>query len=122
MSSDEFGSAVRARLKEMGRSQEWLGAEVARLTDRDAPYRQASVWAWIEGENPAPAEVVFAMEVALQLRSGTLSRLLGYLPVTSRSARTVPDAIAADPKLTAMGRRVVLAVYEELVDGGPDGS
>lgn len=122
MSQDEFGEAIRARLNEMGRSQEWLGAEIARITGRAKPYSQNAVSAWITGDNQAPVQVVFAIEQILQLRAGTLSRLLGFLPLTTRSARSVPDAIDADPKLSAMGRRVVLAVYEELVDGGPDGS
>lgn len=115
-------AAMRKALADMGRSQSWLGAEVARLEGRPDPYSQASVSDWLLGANAMTPSQVFAVEQALQMRPGTLSRELGYLPMTSRSARSVPDAIAADPKLTAMGRRVVLAVYEELVDGGPDGS
>lgn len=65
MSSDEFGSAVRARLKEMGRSQEWLGAEIARITGRAKPYSQNAVSAWITGDNQAPVQVVFAAGLRL---------------------------------------------------------
>lgn len=122
MTREQFGAAVRARLDDLGRSQEWLGLETSRIEDRDPPYIQATVSQWLLGKTEPAPKTVFAIEQALGVNPGTLSRLLGYLPPSTRSATTVRDAIAADPKLTATGRRVIAAVYEELVDGSSDGS
>jgi hypothetical protein len=121
MSRAEFGAALRKRLNEMDRSQEWLGAEAARLEGREKPYIQQTVGHWINGTAEPSPPATFAIEKALQLRAGTLSRALGYLPPDSRSATTVKDAVAADPKLTASGRRILAKVYEELVDGAAGG-
>lgn len=121
----EVAAAIRQRLAELDRSLSWLGAEVARVMGRADPFSQATVSKWLTvpwaserstaGMSPAQ---VFAAEQALGMRPGTLSRSLGYLPTSSRSARTVPEAIDADPKLTALGRRVLAATYEELVSAG----
>lgn len=59
--------------------------------------------------------MVFAIEKALELGPGTLSRLLGYLPAEATDVLTVPAAVEVDPHLTVLGRRVVLKVYEEMV-------
>lgn len=122
MSRAAFGEAIRDRLHEMKKSQRWLGQEVARLEGRGDAYTQQTVATWLSGSaEPAP-RTVFAVEVALSVKPGSLSRLLGYLPPSTRSATSVRDAIGADPKLTAMGRRVLAAAYEQLVDDGPEGS
>ena len=104
-------------LEEQNRGRSWLGAEVARLEGSDEPISGASVSKWIGGNPPAPSRV-FAIEEALGAPPGSLSKLLGYVPASTRPATTVPAAVANDERLTAMGRRVILAVYEEYVDGG----
>lgn len=115
-------AAIRKRLDDMGRSQSWLGAEVARLEGRAEPYSQSAVNLWLSGKSELSPTQVFALERVLQLRPGSLSRRLGYLPVTARSFTSVRDAVEHDPGLGPVGRRVLLAAYEELVDHGPDGS
>lgn len=115
----EVQAAIRNRLDEMGRSFAWLGAEVARLEGRTDPYGQTAVSAWLgthKGLNPAQ---MFAIEHALQLRPGSLSRQLGYLPVTARSTHTVRDAVNNDPRLGDRARRLILTVYNELADQQP---
>lgn len=119
--ADLFAAAIRRRLDEMGRTQSWLGAEIARQLGRDDPFSQAAISNYLMGKVIPDPPTVFALEQVLQLRAGTLSRLLGYLPASSRSARSVEDAIAADPRLNEVGRRAVLAVYQQLVDQGTDG-
>lgn len=119
---DEFAAAVRRRLADLGVSQEWLGQEVARTIGRDKPFRQATISNYLTGKvEPEPA-VTFAIERALQVRAGSLSRLLGYLPTTTRTARSVPDAIADDPGLSDTARRALTAAYQQLVDERGDGA
>src|SRR5687768_11088382 len=111
----ELGQAIQRELESSGRSQSWLGGEVARIEGRDEPYSQSAVSYWLSAKYvPSPTQV-FAIEEALSLRPGTLSRIVGYLPASSRSVRSVGDAIDTDPRLTANGRRIVRAVYQELV-------
>lgn len=117
----QLGEAIARELDAAGRSQSWLGSEVARLEGRDEPYSQSAVSYWLSAKyEPSPAQV-FAIEEALKLRPGRLSRIMGYLPAGARSVTSVPAAIEADAGLTVLGRRVVLKVYEEFVGGGSDG-
>lgn len=83
----------------------------------DRPISQASVSQWASGEHEPKRAVVFMMEVTLNLRPGTLSQLLGYLPLTARSTRSVAEAVAADTALTKKDRSVLLAVYSSLRSG-----
>lgn len=116
MGQAEFAAIVRTRLTDLGRGQLWLGSEVARLVDRPQPYAQTAVSGWIVGANGVEPDVAFAMERALGLRPGDLSRHLGYLPVAARPEPVgVEAAIAADPRLSATLKRALLAAYRELV-------
>lgn len=58
---------------------------------------------------------VQALELVLQLKRGSLSRLLGWLPVDAVPIISVTEAIAHDPRLTPQNRQAVLAVYETMV-------
>jgi len=117
-----FAASLRRRLDDMGRTQSWLGAEIARLLGRGDPFSQAAISNYLTAKvEPEPA-VTFAIERALQVRAGSLSRLLGYLPTTTRSARSVPDAIADDPGLSDTARRALMAAYQQLVDERGDGA
>jgi hypothetical protein len=114
----QFGEAVRRRLNDLGQTHEWLGAEMARLLERDRPLHQTTVTNYVNGKvEPEPAGV-FAMERALQVAPGTLSQLLGYLPVDRPRGTAVGDAINVDPRLTDSGRRALLAAYQQLIDHG----
>ena len=107
----DFSDALRTQL--VGRSQTEFGATVADCEGRSAPYSQSQVSDWMNGKEPSPSQV-FAIEEALRLRPGTLSRILGYLPVSARNITSVPDALAADPALDVESRNALLASYRVL--------
>lgn len=62
---------------------------------------------------PLPSHV-FAVEQALELEPGHLSRLLGYVPAEWDYPTVVADAVAADPNLSDAGRDAMLALYRSL--------
>ena len=112
---DEVAEIVRVRLSDMGRNQTWLGAETAAVVGREAPWAQTAVSQWLRGVTTPEPEVVFAMERALALRPGDLSRHLGYLPVGSRAEPVgVEQAIQADPRLSDRVKRALTLTYREL--------
>jgi len=113
-----FGQAVRQRLADLGRSRAWLGAEVARLElgEGARPYTASAVTMWVNGETEPTRPKVWAIEAALGAPPGTLSQLLGYLPLGARTITSVPDAVAADPQLSDEARRVLLAVYQAVTE------
>lgn len=95
---------------------------MARIEGRDEPYRQPTISGhWLSVAPPGP-HTVFAIEQALLLRPGSLSKMLGYVPASARSSTSVRDAIADDAGLTDSGRRALLAAYEQLVDHGTNGA
>jgi len=112
-----FGEALQFHLKDQGRTYPWLVDCIARLTGRKR-MDTTNVTRWVNGEYAPDPVVVFAIEEGLGLAPGTLSRTLGYLPVDAAADLSVPAAVEADPRLTVLGRRVVLKVYEELVADG----
>lgn len=117
----EFGRAVEALLN--GRPRGWLGAEVARIIDDTrAPFTASAVTQWIDGETEPTRDKVFAIEAALKVAPGTLSRILGYLPVTAVAARSVPDAIRADRTLPEEARGLLLKVYETFLNNSSGSS
>lgn len=93
-----------------------LGAAVARIEGRAEPYGQPAVTAWLNTSD-IPPDRVFAIEQALGKRPGSLSRLMGYVPVGTERACTVERALAEDPNLTATQREVVLGAYRAAVRG-----
>lgn len=111
-----FGLAVRQRLEDLGRSRAWLGGEVARreMGDGSRPYTASAVTMWVNGDTEPTRPKVWAIEQALGTKPGTLSRLLGYLPLEARTVATVAGAIEQDSRLDEEGRRIMLAVYRVL--------
>lgn len=69
-----------------------------------------AVRTWTTGERVPDPDVVFTIEKQLKLKSGTLSRHLGYLPLDARDSLSVEAAIAADATINEDGRRYLLAV------------
>lgn len=113
-----FGQAVKRRLADLGRSRAWLGAEVARLElgEGARPYTASAVTMWVNGDTEPTRPKVWATEAALGAKPGSLSRLLGYLPVDARPVTTVADAIEADPVLGDEARKVLVAVYRAVTE------
>jgi hypothetical protein len=103
-------------LETKGQSQAWLGAEVAAVLGRPHPYSQSVVSQWLHGQTEWQPSVLFAVERALGLRAGDLSRHLGYLPLAAvPPPTTVEGAINADPLLRPALRRALIAGYREMV-------
>lgn len=71
-----------------------------------------AVWLYTRGEREPDRDIVFELERYLGERPGALSRILGYLPVSARSALSVRDAVGDDAGLDDQGRKAVLAVYD----------
>lgn len=112
-----IAAAIRRHREAAGMSQETLGAAVARHEDRPQAYGQSTVQKWENGEVDLRPARIEAIERALGLRSGTLTRLAGSLPLDARQVRTVAEAVEADPRLTPQQRRALLAAYREMVRG-----
>jgi transcriptional regulator with XRE-family HTH domain len=78
----------------------------------------SAVSQWESGRvRPIPSKVA-ELEQALDLDPGTLSRLLGYLPIATSDAKaalTVLEAIRADPRLGDRERELLIAMYRQLV-------
>lgn len=117
---EDFLYGLVTRLADLGRSQTWLAVEVAKEEGREDPYSQAHVADWLRGRRSPNPEQVFALERALDVEPGALSRLLGYLPVEAVATVTVEDAVKADPGLTKLHREAVLALYRALVTPGKE--
>lgn len=116
-SVSEIRQLIRGRLDDLGRNQEWLGAEVARLLGLEQAYRQTTVSNWMTGRSEPDSKQVFAMERVLGLRPGQLSVHYGYVPPTARPlGGGVEEAIEADPHLSTPLKRALLAAYREMRD------
>jgi transcriptional regulator with XRE-family HTH domain len=72
---------------------------------------------WERGEHAPRPPRVRMLEHVLQLSPGSLSRLLGYWPAESSDGHSVGviEAARADPRLGERDRRILTAVYRELV-------
>jgi transcriptional regulator with XRE-family HTH domain len=72
---------------------------------------------WERGEHAPRPPRVRMLEHVLQLPPGSLSRLLGYWPAETPHAQPVGviEAVRADPRLEERDRRILTAVYRELV-------
>lgn len=102
-----FSDALREERDARGWSQ---GALADKLPpDLRVSYQRIGQWERDDGQ-PSPAQV-FALEVALELTPGTLSRLLGFLPVGEPPPPTL-EALAVDRSVNAEGRRLLRGLYE----------
>ncbi len=72
---------------------------------------------WERGEHAPRPPRVRMLEHVLQLSPGSLSRLLGYWPAESADGHSVGviEAARADPRLGERDRRILAAVYRELI-------
>lgn len=113
-----IAQAVEDTLNRLGRSQAWLGQEVARIEGRPNPYTQASVSGWLDRMADQPPGRVFAIEQALGMRPGRLSRPLGYLPADARPARSPEDLLAEDDRINPAVLPVILSAIEAARQGG----
>jgi transcriptional regulator with XRE-family HTH domain len=79
---------------------------------------KSAVAQWESGRSlPVPAKVL-GLERALELEPGALSRLLGYLPITSGDDKTsldVIEAIRRDRRLGEHGQELLITMYRQLL-------
>jgi len=90
------------------------------LADRIGVTR-ASVNDWCRGRAVPGPDTVFAIERALGIAAGRLSRILGYVPASAvrrGEVADVVDAIKGDPELDDGARRTLLLIYEQLKQRG----
>lgn len=113
--ADAFGEAARAALMAKGVTLAQLAEAMTELGNKTS---QPQLSQWINGKHEPPRRMVFAMERALRLRPGALSRTLGYLPILAKPVTTVLDAIEADPRLSDEGKTAVLLMYREMARRG----
>lgn len=95
-----------------------FGYAVAKAEGRKDSYSQSQVSDWVNGIEPLPSQVM-AIERALELRPGTLTRLLGYLPIDAKPPRSFEDVISSDPKLGLQARAGLRALYRALTTEPP---
>lgn len=104
-----FGDAlVRAR-QAAGLTQSQLGSAVG--------IPQSTISVWERGEVEPPNDAVFDIERALSLKPGSLSALLGVVPVIQEHVSSVEAAIIAEPRLDEYKRRLLLQIFESMLRG-----
>lgn len=114
--SEAFGEALEIQLA--GRSQKDFGYDVARVEGRDQPYSQQQVSQWIRGKEPSPDQAI-AIERALPVKPGMLTRLLGYVPIDYKPPKTFDEALNLDHRLGPNERDGLRALYRSLVKAPP---
>jgi transcriptional regulator with XRE-family HTH domain len=104
-----FGQALQRAREECGLSQRRLADALG--------VSQASVSQWLLGQTAPRPERVAALERVLRMEPNSLARLLGQVPYDDRAAPSVSvtEAAEADPRLGTRERRILAAVYRELV-------
>jgi transcriptional regulator with XRE-family HTH domain len=105
-----FGQALQRARQECGLSQRGLADALG--------VSQASVSQWLLGQTAPRPERVPALERVLRMEPNSLARLLGQVPYDDRAAPpsvSVTEAAEADPRLGTRERRILAAVYRELV-------
>jgi transcriptional regulator with XRE-family HTH domain len=104
-----FGQALQRAREECGLSQRGLADALG--------VSQASVSQWLMGQTAPRPERVAALERVLRMEPSSLARLLGQVSDDDRAAPSVSvtQAAEADPRLGSRERRILAAVYRELV-------
>jgi transcriptional regulator with XRE-family HTH domain len=104
-----FGQALQRAREECGLSQRGLADALG--------VSQASVSQWLLGQTAPRPERVAALERVLRMEPNSLAQLLGQVPYDDRAAPSVSvtQAAEADPRLGSRERRILAAVYRELV-------
>ena len=117
MADDESNAAVSEAIRTIRgeRTQDWLGAEVARVEGRKEPYGQNTVAGWESARYALKPAKVFAVEAALGVPAGSISQLAGFVPKQSKAAKSVVDAIKVDNDLSQDQKEDLTAQYQGMV-------
>jgi transcriptional regulator with XRE-family HTH domain len=113
---------LKAFSRELRRAREESGLSLRALAEAVAASHTV-VADWERGRHAPRPPRVRMLEHVLQLAPGSLSRLLGYLPPGDfeKGAVGVLQAAQSDPRLTDRDRRILAAVYRELVRKNEEG-
>lgn len=106
----EFAAALREQLRIQNLSQKNLADRVGS--------GESAVSNWVAGRDEPRPQTVFAIEEALGLQPGTLSRHLGYVPDAGWQPIPVVAAILSDPALDDAQRAALIGIYRTWV--GPE--
>ena len=112
-SNGEVSEAVRTLRGE--RTQDWLGAEVARVERRNEPYGQNTVAGWESARYAIKPDKVFAIEAALGVPAGSISQLAGFVPNHVKPSKSVVDAVKIDNDLSRDQKEDLTALYKGMV-------
>jgi transcriptional regulator with XRE-family HTH domain len=113
MATNDQREAFRRALQRARQDRGWTQRQLATALGVSAN----AVSYWERGKSlPEPANLI-ELERSLGLESGTLARLLGYMPLATmqREMASVLDAITADPELDTNERELLATMYRELI-------
>lgn len=101
-----FGEALQGAMRAAGVNQKELAERIGNTS-------QGGVSGWVTGKSaPETPDDVFAIERALEVAPGSLSKHLGFLPPDAvRVASAFEDVIADDPALDDDERAFLLNAY-----------
>jgi transcriptional regulator with XRE-family HTH domain len=107
---EAFRQALRRAREASGLSQRVVGEAVGRTG--------SAVWQWEEGRGAPDHATVANLEAVLELETGSLAKLLGYVPTGPDRPVSLVEALSADPRLDDSGRELLTSVYRWLVRQG----
>ena len=107
---EAFRQALRRAREASGLSQRVVGEAVGRTG--------SAVWQWEEGRGAPDHATVANLEAVLELETGSLAKLLGYVPTGPDGPVSLVEALNADPRLDDSGRELLTSVYRWLVRQG----
>ena len=107
---EAFRQALRRAREASGLSQRVVGEAVGRTG--------SAVWQWEEGRGAPDHATVANLEAVLELETGSLAKLLGYVPTGPDRPVSLVEALNADPRLDDSGRELLTSVYRWLVRQG----
>jgi transcriptional regulator with XRE-family HTH domain len=107
---EAFRQALRRAREASGLSQRVVGEAVGRTG--------SAVWQWEEGRGAPDHATVANLEAILELETGSLAKLLGYVPTGPDRPVSLVEALNADPRLDDSGRELLTSVYRWLVRQG----
>lgn len=111
---DRVNELTKKRLADLACTQTWLAGQLQDILGR--PVSQQSISNWLNGVREVEPEVIFAIEKALVLAPGSLSKHLGYIPTGVSDPKSTEQAIKDDSELSAKAKRALLAAYREMKD------
>ena len=107
---EAFRQALRRAREASGLSQRVVGEAVGRTG--------SAVWQWEEGRGAPDHATVANLEAVLELETGSIAKLLGYVPTGMDRPVSLVEALNADPRLDDSGRELLTSVYRWLVRQG----